>query len=207
MRRDVATLCLTPCASTVTAEKHDPRPRPSQWSWQVAAVSEAAAPGRARRGGAAPDTPADGAAAFGRFAARGLGWAADGGDVSGAVDGAEAGFALRFAEPSPTPVVGRAVAAALRGRERFGGVADGSAAAGLRLAAPVPRGLLAAGAASGAGVPLDEGSDGAAAGAASGAGAPLDGGFGGAAAGPAARAGVAFDRAFDRTGAGAASGA
>ena len=48
-------------------------------------------------------------AAFGRFAARGLGWAADGGDVSGAVDGADA--ALRLA-------LRRAVG---HGRRRAGG--------------------------------------------------------------------------------------
>ena len=122
-RRDVARLCLPPWASNVTAAKHDPRPLPSQWIWQIAATSGAGVRGRARRVGAVWDTLRAGAAGFGRSAARGCGGTADGGDASAA------GF-------------GRSVA---RGR---GGTADGgdASAAGVRpLASPGGRGGTADG--------------------------------------------------------------
>ena len=114
-RRDVARLCLPPWASNVTAAKHDPRPLPNQWIWQIAATSAAGVRGRARRVGAVWDTLRAGAAGFGRSVARGCGGAADGGDASAA------GF-------------GRSVA---RGR---GGTADGGDASAAGFGRSVARG-------------------------------------------------------------------
>jgi hypothetical protein len=182
-RRDVARLCLPPWASNVTAAKHDPRPLPSQWIWQIAATSGAGVRGRARRVGAVWDTLRAGAAGFGRSVARGRGGTADGGDASAA------GFGRSVARGRGGTADGGDASAAGFGRSvarGFGGTADGGDAS-----------------ASGFGSVRTVTNRGAATAAGSRAGALPDGRFGGAAAGGASRfeggsAGAAAEKPLGR---------